>query len=127
MVIAWVVAAEDGSRGPDRTGESRRLWAAAVIDAGASTMRLLYDAERLGLGSQGLPIMLEGLPGGDARRGAHGEERVKELLKVPAECEIVNMARVGKPDTEDEPPPLAWRGDIRRPVAQMIFDERFTG
>lgn len=125
LVVAWVVAAEDGSRGPERTGESRRLWAAAVIDAGASTMRLLYDAERIGLGSQGLPILLEDLPGGDARPTPHGEQRVKELLQVPAESEVVNLARVGKPDTEDEPPPLAWRGDIRRPVEQMIFDDRF--
>ena len=126
LVVAWVVAAEDRSIGRDRTGESRRLWASAVLDAGASTMRLLYDAERLGLASQGLPILLEDLPGASSRV-AHGEQRVKDLLSVPAECEVVNLARVGKPDPDDEPPPLAWRGDIRRPVEQMFHEDRFKG
>lgn len=124
MMVAWVVAPEDGSVGPDRTGESRRLWAAAVIDAGASTMRLLYDAARLGLASQGLPIVLEDLPGARSRV-AHGESRIKELLGVPSNHEVVNLARVGKPDTEDEPPSIAWRGDIRRPPEAMFHDERF--
>lgn len=124
MMVAWIVAAEDGSTGPERTGESRRLWASAVIDAGASTMRLLFDADRLGLGSQGVPILLEDLPG-TRSRVAHGESRVKELLAVPPDHEVVNLARVGKPDTEDEPPSVSWRGDIRRPVEQMFHDERF--
>lgn len=124
MMVAWVVAPEDGSVGTERTGVSRRLWAAAVIDAGASTMRLLYDAARLGLGSQGVPILLEDLPGARSRI-AHGEGRVKELLGIPENHEVVNLARVGKPDTEDEPPSITWRGDIRRPADVMFHDERF--
>jgi hypothetical protein len=115
LVVAWTVDAEGRPAG-------RRAWAAATIDAGASLMRTLFDAERLGLGAQSCSIMLDTPPG-----GASGEARVKQLLSIPASCEIVNVARIGKHDHEDTPPSVTWRSDVRRDAAQVVFQEKLSG
>lgn len=116
LVIAWVLTPEGRVAG-------RRSWASAVVDAGASMMRTLFDSERLGLGAQPVSIMLESAPG----TNAGGEARVKDLLKVPADHEVAAVARFGKIDNEDTPPPITWRSEIRRDPSQVIFDERWSG
>lgn len=118
LVIAWVL---------DPAGRvgGRRTWAAAVLDAGASTMRTLYDATRLGLGAEQVTIMLERTP--QARPDEGGEARVRRLLAIPDGHEVVNVVRVGKPDTEDTPPSIKWRGGVRRDPSQVVFQEKFTG
>ena len=115
LVVTWVLTPEGRVTG-------RRPWAAAVLDAGASMMRMFHDAERLGLASQPVSLTLEKTPG-----GVNGEERVKALLKIPANHEAVVVARFGKVDTEDTPPPITWRSEVRRDPALTVFQEKWTG
>ncbi len=110
LVVTWVL--EPAARAP-----GRRAWAAACIDSGASMMRTLYGAERQGLGAQSCSIMLE----------PPGEAKLKSLQSIPADHEVVNVVRIGKLDTEDTPPSITWRSDIRRPLTEMVFRERYTG
>ncbi len=120
LVIAWGISAEERPEG-------RRPWASAVIDAGASAMRVLYEAERRGLAAQQVPSVLEEIPGPRREGLAAGEARVKELLGAPTGIEVVNVARVGKVDPQEPAPPVVWRGDVRRERSQVVFDERYAG
>ena len=115
LVAAWVVT-------PEGRAEGRRAWAAAVVDSGASMMRMFFDSQRLGLGAQPVSIMLERVPS-----GTDGEKQVKSLLKIPEANEVVAVARFGKIDTEDTPPPITWRSEIRREAAQVVFQEKYSG
>lgn len=73
-----------------RGGEDLVLW---EEDAAAAMENILIAAKSLGLGSVWLGIL--------AREDR--EDRVREILKVPAEIRIVGLVAIGYPDEEKEP------------------------
>lgn len=92
----------------------------ALIDVAMAAQNIMLQATNLGLGSCFI--------------GAFNEEKIKEILKVPAEFKVVGLITVGKPAEQPSTPPRLDFQEItffdqfgERTFAQRLAEYRKSG